>query len=67
MNSLEIVKLKVAIENFLNDKCTIDDVNILKDNGFIRYVPENSKLVIVYPEKSDMKDVLNDIKNKFNI
>lgn len=64
MNIQDIVKLKVAIENFLEDKTTQDDVFILSEFGYIRYIKDNDTLNILLPSKEDMIIILNNIKNK---
>lgn len=64
MNGLDLIKLKIALQNFIDDKLTADDVIIMKQYGYVQSIPNGQELVIIYPEKQDIKIVLQKIKNK---
>lgn len=64
MNIQDLVKLKIAIENFLKDEISADDVIIMKRYGYIQTIPNGHELQIIYPDKQDMKNVLEVIKFK---
>lgn len=64
MNIQDLVKLKIAIENFLKDEISADDVIIMKQYGYIQTIPNGHELQIIYPDKQDMKNVLEVINYK---
>lgn len=64
MNIQDLVKLKIAIENFLKDEISADDVIIMKQYGYIQTIPNGHELQIIYPDKQDMKNVLEILKFK---
>lgn len=64
MNINELVRLKIALENFLKDEISADDVFIMKQYGYIQTIPNGHELQIIYPDKQDMKKVLEVIKFK---
>ena len=43
MNIQDLVKLKVAVENFLEDKISADDVFIMKQYGYIKAMPNGQQ------------------------
>lgn len=67
MNIQDLVKLKVAVENFLQDKVSEDDIIILKQHGYIQTIPNGHELQIIYPDKQDIKNVLEIIKFKLGV
>lgn len=64
MNLIDLVKLKISIENFLQDKISTDDFIILKQHGYIQAISNGHELQIIYPDKKDMQNVLKAIKIK---
>ena len=64
MNIQDLVKLKIAIENFLKDEISADDVIIMKQYGYIQTIPNGHELQIIYPDKQDMKNLLEVINYK---
>lgn len=67
MNIQNLVKLKVAVENFLKDEISDDDVLIMKQYGYIQTIPNGSELQVIYPDKQDMKNVLEVINYKLGV
>lgn len=67
MNIQDLVKLKVALENFLEDKISADDVFIMKQYGYIQTIPNGHELQIIYPNKQDMKNLLEVINYKLGV
>lgn len=64
MNGLDLIKLKIALQNFIDDKITYDDVIIMSKYGYIQALKNGQELNIIYPKKEDIKIVLEKIKNK---
>lgn len=64
MKVIDLIKLKIACENFIDDKMSDDDVKILANNGYIDTVESNGKLVFVYPSKDDLRKVIQKINSK---
>ena len=62
MNSLDLIKLKNAFSNFLDDKLTTDDTLIMIKYGYIQSEKTGNELNIIYPAKNDIKNILNEIK-----
>lgn len=67
MNIQDLVKLKVAVENFLKDEISADDVFIMKQYGYIQTIPNGHQLQIIYPDKQDMKNLLEVINYKLGV
>lgn len=64
MKVIDLIKLKIACENFIDNKMSDDDVKILANNGYIDTVEDNGKLVFVYPSKDDLRKVIQKINSK---
>ena len=62
MNCLDLIKLKNAFQNFLEDKLTTDDTLIMIKYGYIISNKTGNELNIIYPSKQDIRNVLNEIK-----
>lgn len=67
MSIEDLVKLKVAVENFLKDEISADDVLIMKQYGYIQTIPNGHELQIIYPDKQDMKNLLEVINYKLGV
>lgn len=67
MNIQDLAKLKVAVENFLKDEISADDVFIMKQYGYIQTIPNGHELQIIYPNKQDMKNLLEVINYKLGV
>lgn len=67
MNIQDLVKLKIAVENFLKDEISADDVFIMKQYGYIQTIPNGHELQIIYPDKQDIKKVLEVINYKLGV
>ena len=57
----DLVKLQIAFNHILEDMVDNSDFVILDKYGFIKYNVINGVQYIQYPNKKDVKDMLNDI------
>ena len=57
----DLVKLQIAFNHILDDMVDNSDFVILDKYGFIKYNVINGVQYIQYPNKKDVKDMLNDI------
>ena len=55
------LKLQIAFNYILEDRVETADFTILDKYGFIKYKKINGVQYIIYPNKKDVKDILNDI------
>lgn len=62
MNSLDLIKLKTAFQNFVNDKLTTDDTLIMIKYGYIESQKVGNELKVLYPNKKDIENILKEIK-----
>lgn len=58
----DLLKLEIALNHILEDRVETKDFVILDKYGFIKYKKINGVQYIIYPNKKDVKDILNDIK-----
>lgn len=61
MSVEDLLKLQIAFNHILEDRVDTTDFTILDKYGFIRYNKINGVQYIQYPNKKDVKDILNDI------
>jgi hypothetical protein len=61
MSVEDLLKLQIAFNHILEDRVDTADFTILDKYGFIRYNKINGVQYIQYPNKKDVKDILNDI------
>ena len=59
----DLLKLQVAFNHILDNMVDNNDFVILDKYGFIKYNVINGVQYIQYPNKKDVKDMLNSIKN----
>lgn len=59
----DLLKLQIAFNHILDDMVDNNDFVILDKYGFIKYNVINNVQYIQYPNKKDVKDMLNSIKN----
>ncbi len=59
----DLLKLQIAFNHILDDMVDNNDFVILDKYGFIKYNVINGVQYIQYPNKKDVKDMLNSIKN----
>lgn len=59
----DLLKLQIAFNHILDDMVDNNDFVILDKYGFIKYNVINGVQYIQYPNKKDIKDMLNSIKN----
>lgn len=64
MNSIDLIKLKNAFSNFIDDKLTTDDILIMIKYGYIESVKTGNELKVIYPNKEDIKNIYKIIKNR---
>lgn len=57
----DLLKLQIALNHILEDMVDSSDFTILDKYGFIKYNLINGVQYIQYPNKKDVKDILNDI------
>ena len=58
----ELLKLQIAFNHILEDRIDTKDFTILDKYGFIKYNKINGVQYIQYPNKKDVKDILEDIE-----
>lgn len=61
MSIEDLLKLQIALNHILDDMVDSSDFTILDKYGFIKYNLINGVQYIQYPNKKDVKDILNDI------
>lgn len=59
----DLLKLQIAFNHILDDMVDNNDFVILDKYGFIKYNVINGVQYIQYPNKKDVQDMLNSIKN----
>lgn len=63
MSIEDLLKLQIAFNHILDDMVDTYDFTILDKYGYIKYNYVNDVQYIIYPNKKDVQEMLNDIKN----
>lgn len=63
MSIEDLLKLQIAFNHILDDMVDTNDFTILDKYGYIKYNYINGVQYIIYPNKKDVQEMLNDIKN----
>lgn len=63
MSIEDLLKLQIAFNHILDDMVDTNDFTILDKYGYVKYKYINGVQYIIYPNKKDIQEMLNDIKN----